>query len=557
MKKYLAVLLLCAILGQMLCGCAAMEAMNNSIKGFFGGDTEDVESDVYDNEDDENEDEDKASDKNKDTLFSFLWPTTIPTTEITAESTVIAPTVAPTAVPTVAPTTKPVVEPATVPTVTPTAKPTAVPTTAPMVIPTAKPTVPPTTQPVAAAPIVSVDGAWTHIVALRFDGTVSVVIENGKDRGQGNTEEWTNIIAVCAGYFHTVGLKADGTVVAVGSNDKGQCNVSGWRNIVAITAGDNFTVGLKSDGTLVAAGDNRLGQCDVAELKNIVQIDAQGSAFECLDVSGNWYRLGETSWHKDNGNNLGIVSLGTGHYNSVGLQSNGQAIFIQKNELVSGPLDISNWNMLCAVSTGSTHIVGLKSSGNVVAVGKNEYGECNVSGWIDIVDICAGHGFTVGVKADGTVVATGKYLNTETACDVSVLNEGIVLKEGVTREITWDEVEARYADYGDASGFLLECGFTCEPYKATKITAECSFKGEKGNWIYSIDGPGYADMYFSFWIPNDPSLEGWQSVSLYYDGTSQTVSFYLDYLGDYSHILGTSASAEGLGWTVKQWKVGK
>ena len=34
-----------------------------------------------------------------------------------------------------------------------------------------------------------------------------------------------------AGLYHTVGLKADGTVVAVGENDYGRCDVSGWTNI--------------------------------------------------------------------------------------------------------------------------------------------------------------------------------------------------------------------------------------------------------------------------------------------------------------------------------------
>ena len=43
--------------------------------------------------------------------------------------------------------------------------------------------------------------------------------------------EWTDIVAVAAGYYHTVGLKSDGTVVAVGTNLYGQCNVSGWTDI--------------------------------------------------------------------------------------------------------------------------------------------------------------------------------------------------------------------------------------------------------------------------------------------------------------------------------------
>ncbi|WP_242295075.1 RCC1 domain-containing protein, partial [Bacillus cereus group sp. BfR-BA-01381] len=40
------------------------------------------------------------------------------------------------------------------------------------------------------------------------------------------------IVAIAAGCAHTVGLKSDGTVVAVGENTYGQCDVSSWRNIL-------------------------------------------------------------------------------------------------------------------------------------------------------------------------------------------------------------------------------------------------------------------------------------------------------------------------------------
>lgn len=56
---------------------------------------------------------------------------------------------------------------------------------------------------------------------------------------------------ICAGYSHAVGLRSDGTVVAVGENENGQCNVSDWRDVVAICAGEYHTVGLRSDGTVV------------------------------------------------------------------------------------------------------------------------------------------------------------------------------------------------------------------------------------------------------------------------------------------------------------------
>jgi alpha-tubulin suppressor-like RCC1 family protein len=57
---------------------------------------------------------------------------------------------------------------------------------------------------------------------------------------------------VAAGNVHTVGLKSDGTVVAVGNNNNGECNVSSWTGIVQVAGGGYQTVGLKSDGTVVA-----------------------------------------------------------------------------------------------------------------------------------------------------------------------------------------------------------------------------------------------------------------------------------------------------------------
>ena len=68
---------------------------------------------------------------------------------------------------------------------------------------------------------------------------------------------------IAAGRRHTVGLKLDGTVAAVGDNNYGQCDISGWRDVVAVAAGNvhmatntanAHTLGLESDGTVVAEG---------------------------------------------------------------------------------------------------------------------------------------------------------------------------------------------------------------------------------------------------------------------------------------------------------------
>jgi alpha-tubulin suppressor-like RCC1 family protein len=80
---------------------------------------------------------------------------------------------------------------------------------------------------------------------------------------------WRDIVAIAAGSLHTVGLKADGTVVATGDNAFGQCEVGDWRGIVAVAAGCAHTVGLKADGTVVATGDNAHGQCEVGGWSDI------------------------------------------------------------------------------------------------------------------------------------------------------------------------------------------------------------------------------------------------------------------------------------------------
>ena len=81
---------------------------------------------------------------------------------------------------------------------------------------------------------------------------------------------------VAAGGGHTVGLKFDGTVVAVGDNSNGQLKVGLWNNIVQVAAGGNHTVGLKPNGTVVAMGYNGWGQLNVDSWTDIVQVAADG-----------------------------------------------------------------------------------------------------------------------------------------------------------------------------------------------------------------------------------------------------------------------------------------
>ena len=48
---------------------------------------------------------------------------------------------------------------------------------------------------------------------------------------------WTDIVQVATGFTHTVGLKDNGTVIAVGDNSYLQCSVGDWTDIGWVPAG--------------------------------------------------------------------------------------------------------------------------------------------------------------------------------------------------------------------------------------------------------------------------------------------------------------------------------
>ncbi len=217
--------------------------------------------------------------------------------------------------------------------------------------------------------IVAVSAGSMYVVGLCADG--SVVASGSNSVGQCSVSDWQSIVAVSAGYSHTVGIRADGTVVAVGSNDFGQCDVSDWKEIVAISAGQGFTVGLCRDGTVVAAGKNDYGQCDVSSWKNVIDISAGG-----------------------------------GH--TVALLKDGTAVATGLND--SGQCNVSDWKNIVAVSSGQWHSAGVLSEGTAVAVGLDYSGQCQVGAWTNIVDISAGNGYTVALTADGQALAVGKHV---------------------------------------------------------------------------------------------------------------------------------------------------
>ena len=158
--------------------------------------------------------------------------------------------------------------------------------------------------------VVDVAAGWRTTVGLTNDGQVYVTgygSEELKAELSKEEDEWKDVIAIatngggsdhrCRGKGHIVGLKKDGTVVAVGDNTYGQLEVGEWKNIVEIAAGDWYTVGLTSDGEVLITGQNSSPgnyyiENEFYEWKNITSIAAGFGQTVGVTEDGNVVAMG-------------------------------------------------------------------------------------------------------------------------------------------------------------------------------------------------------------------------------------------------------------------------
>ncbi len=175
-------------------------------------------------------------------------------------------------------------------------------------------------------------------------------------------------VDISAGDYHSVAVRADGTVIACGNNGSGQCEVDAWNDIVAVAAGAAHTVGLCADGTVVACGENRFGQCDVFGWKD-------------------------------------VTSIAAGHSHTVALCKDGAVVACGNNE--SGQCEVTSWANVSSLAAGASHTVGLCADGTVAACGGDREGQLDVFGWADVRAVSAGPTHTVALLADGSLVSTG------------------------------------------------------------------------------------------------------------------------------------------------------
>ena len=229
------------------------------------------------------------------------------------------------------------------------------------------------------------------------------------------------IVAIAAGYSHSLALTADGSVYSWGLNDYGQlgdgavamrttpapvklADGTPLTHIIAISGGNSHSLALTADGKVYAWGFNVNGQLGdgtttqrdhpilIPNFTNVVAIAAGGYHSLALTGNGKVYSWG---------------------YNSYGQLGSGAKDF----NAHSAPAAVPGLTGITAIAGGGYHSLALSASGAVFAWGQNAYGQL-------------GDGTTTSRFSATAVLASGDAALTGVSAISAGVYHSVVLKAG-------------------------------------------------------------------------------------------------------------------------------
>lgn len=104
-----------------------------------------------------------------------------------------------------------------------------------------------TNMPGGLTNVVAIAAGYSHTLMLRDDGTVV--------GWPGVATDLSNVVAIAVGAYHCLALTRDGRVIACGNNSMGQATVpTGLTSVVAIDGGNNHSLALTAEGKVIWLG---------------------------------------------------------------------------------------------------------------------------------------------------------------------------------------------------------------------------------------------------------------------------------------------------------------
>ena len=277
-------------------------------------------------------------------------------------------------------------------------------------------------EPARAATVAG--GIGHSIVVNTNDGTVWAWGANSNGQLGDNTltprptpiqvTSLANVVAVGAGYLHSVALKADGTLWTWGSNAYGQLGtgdltsqkipVQVLTNVVAVAAGAYHTVALKQDGSVWTWGLNSSGQLGDGGTVN-------------RSTPGQVTGLAAASGVAAGGSHSLVILAGSGAMKSWGRNASGE-LGIGSTSPSNNPVSVSVVSGAVDTVAGYYFTAARKADGTFFSWGENAYGQLGLGDSVarttpalapatNIAALAVGSYHALAILAGGTASAWG------------------------------------------------------------------------------------------------------------------------------------------------------
>lgn len=260
-------------------------------------------------------------------------------------------------------------------------------------------------------------------------GNGTIIDKSSPVKAAGSFTDW---IQVSAGYTHSFGIRADGTLYSWGANNQGRLGqntaatvstsspvlvAGGFTNWIQASAGFSHSLGIRANGELYSWGNNGQGELG----QNIATAVSRSSPVLVAGGFTNWIQASAGGVHS-----LGLRA--TGQLYAWGANGSGRVgdnTGIPKSSPVLVAGGFTDW---IQASAGYTHNLGIRANGTLYAWGGNAVGQLGqntaadggrsspvlvVGGFTDWISASVSSTDTIitphslGVRSNGTLYAWG------------------------------------------------------------------------------------------------------------------------------------------------------